>query len=151
MPALIEVLANDKKPRVRAEAAVSLGKIRPVSDPVGMALEQSLAKDSSMRVRLQARSVLLQFRWSGWKEPAPKKDEIPTARPKGPPTAQSNEPPLAPTLPPTPKVAPEPTTAPPAPVPIAPPVHEARPLPQGTPLPPPPGGDGGGPVLNPPG
>jgi len=140
-PALINVLMTDKKPGVRAEAALSLGKIRPVSDQVGVALEQALAKDSSMRVRLQARSVLLQYRWSGWKEPAPKKDEIPTARPKGPPTAQSNEPPLAPAPPPK---------APPAPVPVAPPVHEAQPLPQGPPLPAPPGGDGGGPALNPP-
>ena len=67
VPSLIEVLQSDKKPSVRAEAALSLGKIRPVSDGVGLALEQSLAKDSSMRVRLQARSVLLQYRWSGWR------------------------------------------------------------------------------------
>jgi HEAT repeats len=150
-PALIDVLMTDKKPGVRAEAVQSLGKIRPVSDQVGVALEQALAKDSSMRVRLQARSVLLQYRWSGWKEPAPKKDDMPTARPKGAPTKESNEPPLAPTLPPTPKGAPVATTPPPpAPVPIAPPVHEAQPLPQGPPAPPLPGGDGGGPVLNPP-
>src|SRR5450755_3752519 len=74
VPALIDVLLNDKKPGVRAEAAQSLAKIRPVSDQVGLALEQSLAKDTSMRVRLQARSVLLQYRWSGWKDPEPKKD-----------------------------------------------------------------------------
>jgi hypothetical protein len=96
VPTLIEVLQNDKKPGVRAEAALSLGKMRPVSDRVGVALEEALAKDSSMRVRLQARSVLLQYRWSGWKEPAAKKDETPTARPKGPPPTQSKEPPLAP-------------------------------------------------------
>ena len=35
VPALIEVLANDKKPGVRAEAAQSLGKIRPVSQQAG--------------------------------------------------------------------------------------------------------------------
>ncbi len=93
---LIDALLNDKKPGVRAEAAQSLGKIRPVSDPVGEALEQSLAKDSSMRVRLQARSALLQYRWSGWKEPVPKKDDIPTARPKDPPPVQSKEPPIGP-------------------------------------------------------
>ncbi len=149
VPALIDVLMTDKKPGVRAEAALSLGKIRPISDQVGIALEQTLAKDSSMRVRLQARSVLLQYRWSGWKEPAPKRDEIPTARPKGPPSVQSGEPPLAPALPPTPNATP--ALLPAAPVPVAPPVHEAQPLPQGPPLPPPPGGDGGGPVLNPPG
>ncbi|HVS40417.1 MAG TPA: HEAT repeat domain-containing protein [Gemmataceae bacterium] len=101
-PALIDALLNDKKPGVRAEAAQSLGKIRPVSDPVGEALEESLAKDTSMRVRLQARTALLQYRWSGWKEPAPKKDDIPTARPKDPPPVQSQEPPLAPNIPPAP-------------------------------------------------
>ena len=69
---------------------------------MGEALEQSLAKDSSMRVRLQTRSALVQYRWSGWKEPAPKKDDIPTARPKDPPPSQSKEPPMAPNIPPAP-------------------------------------------------
>ena len=82
VPTLIEALQNDRKPGVCAEAALSLGKIRPVTDRVGVALEQTLAKDSSMRLRLQARSVLLQYRWSGWKQPVVKKDETPTARPK---------------------------------------------------------------------
>ena len=54
IPALIDALLNDKKPSVRAEAAQSLGKIRPIADAVGAALEESLAKDGSMRVRLQA-------------------------------------------------------------------------------------------------
>ena len=102
VPALIDALLNDKKPGVRAEAAQSLGKLRPVSDAVGEALEQSLAKDSSMRVRLQTRSALVQYRWSGWKEPTPKKDDIPTARPKDPPPTQSKEPPMAPNIPPAP-------------------------------------------------
>jgi hypothetical protein len=102
VPALIDALLNDKKPSVRAEAAQSLGKIRPVSDAVGQALDQSLAQDGSMRVRLQDRSALLSYRWSGWKEPAPKKDDIPTARPKTPPPIQSKEPPLAPNIPPGP-------------------------------------------------
>src|SRR5262245_47583328 len=48
---LIEVLQNDAKPSVRAEAAQSLGKIRPITLPAGQALEQALAKDASMRVR----------------------------------------------------------------------------------------------------
>ena len=156
--ALIDALLNDKKPAVRAEAAVSLGKIRPLSDPVGLALEQSLAKDSSMRVRLQARSVLLQYRWSGWKEPPPKKDETPTARPKDPPPNQSKEPPLAPTLPSPPRTtpAPAPISPPPAaPAPVTRPTYQPRPvgpaqlLPVGPPVPGSPSDDG--PVLNPPG
>src|SRR5262249_24186660 len=66
VPVLIDVLLNDKKPAVRAEAAQSLGKLRPVSQQAGMALEQALAKGPSMRVRLQARSSLLQYHWAGY-------------------------------------------------------------------------------------
>jgi len=160
VPTLIEVLLGDKKPGVRAEAALSLGKIRPVSDKVGVALEEALAKDSSMRVRLQARSVLLQYRWSGWKEPVVKKDETPTARPKGPPPVQSKEPPLAPPAGKAPPLAQtsDRTLARPAPAPRllqipasgplnppSAPVLEAQPLPPASP-----GGDEQGPVLNPP-
>jgi hypothetical protein len=162
VPTLIEVLLNDKKPSVRAEAAQSLGKLRPVSDKAGMALEQALAKDSSMRVRLQARSVLLQYRWSGWKEPVVKKDETPIARPKEPPPPQSKEPPLAAPVSKAPPLAqtsarhaPQPASAPrlpptPTPVTVNPPpatAPEAEPLPT---EPTAPVGDEQGPVLNPP-
>jgi HEAT repeats len=162
VPTLIEVLHGDKKPGVRAEAALSLGKIRPVSDKVGVALEEALAKDSSMRVRLQARSVLLQYRWSGWREPAAKKDETPTARPKGPPPTQSKEPPLAPPAAKAPPLAqtsvrgaprsipaPRLLQIPTAPVSATPPsVIETPPLPSVTPAAP--SGDEQGPILNPP-
>ncbi|MGH7225567.1 MAG: HEAT repeat domain-containing protein, partial [Gemmataceae bacterium] len=66
VPILVDVLLTDSKPGVRAEAAQSLGKIRPISKQAGMALEQALGNDSSMRVRLQARSSLLQYHWSGY-------------------------------------------------------------------------------------
>ncbi|MFM7149742.1 MAG: HEAT repeat domain-containing protein, partial [Gemmataceae bacterium] len=49
--ALSEALLTDSKPNVRTEAAASLGKIRPVSQNAGEALEAALANDSSMRVR----------------------------------------------------------------------------------------------------
>ncbi len=39
MPVLVEALLTDKKPGVRAEAAQSLGKLRPISQQAGMALE----------------------------------------------------------------------------------------------------------------
>ena len=141
VPTLIDALLNDKKPGVRAEAAQSLGKIRPVSDQVGLALEQSLAKDTSMRVRLQARSVLLQYRWSVWKEPAAKKDEMPTARPKDPPPTQSQEPPLAPPS--------APAAAPPRLVPQPEPIPSLMPVPV-VPRPAPPAGADQGPELKPP-
>ncbi len=54
VPVLVDVLSTDQKPGVRAEAAQTLGKMRPISQQAGMALEQALTNDSSMRVRLQA-------------------------------------------------------------------------------------------------
>jgi hypothetical protein len=122
VPALIDALLVDKKPSVRAEAAQSLGKLRPVTTPVGAALEQALAKDTSMRVRLQARSSLLQYRWAGY---APKgKDEAPSQS-KEPPLAADLQPPPAQTGPP--RLAPVPATT--ASLPSSP-----RPLPVGTPV-----------------
>jgi hypothetical protein len=101
VPVLVDVLLTDKKPAVRAEAAQSLGKIRPVSQQVGLALEQALSSDASMRVRLQARSSLLQYHWSGYH--GSKKDEM---------ISQTKEPPLADdkTLPSAISTAPQPPT-----------------------------------------
>jgi hypothetical protein len=123
IPALIEAVFSDKKPAVRAEAVQSLGKLRPVNPAAGGAIEQALAKDSSMRVRLQARSSLMQYRWAGYS--AKGKDEAQT------PT-QTKEPPLA-AEPPAPAAANPPrlNTVPAAPVssPSSP-----RPMPVGTPV-----------------
>jgi hypothetical protein len=129
VPALIEATLTDKKPSVRSEAAQTLGKLRPVSAAAGAALEQALAKDSSMRVRLQARSSLLQYRWAGY-----------TAKGKDEPPTQSKEPPLATDLPAPvpaypPKLTPVPSpagTLPPAPraLPVATPVKRSQPPPE---------------------
>ncbi len=64
---LIDALRNDKRPLVRAEAASSLGKIKGIHDSVGMALENALANDTSMRVRLQARSSLMGYYLAGYR------------------------------------------------------------------------------------
>jgi hypothetical protein len=176
VPTLIEALLNDRKPAVRAEAAQSLGRLRPVSQEVGQALEQALHNDSSMRVRLQARSALLQYHWSGYhggKEP-PAIDSA--AKPQTPP---ADAPPVINTTARqpnrlTPLPAPvivnskpmparattqEPPLAPPvADTPPPPPSAVPRPLPPGpvparstppppSPLPPVPAGDG--PALEP--
>jgi hypothetical protein len=85
VPVLLDVLINDPKPSVRIEAAQTLGKLRPISQAVGQALEQALARDTSMRVRLQARSSLLQYHWSGYR--SPKKDVNPPPQTKEPPLA----------------------------------------------------------------
>jgi hypothetical protein len=155
VPALIDVLQNDRKPGVRAEAAQTLSRLRPVSAPVGQALEQAVAKDPSPRVRLQARSALLRYRWSGFSDPP--KDETPTARPKDPPPPQTKEPPLAPPPAPTPapppRLSPTPAPLPPSlsPAPVTPPPQTARPLPSGPAQPAPsPADDDRGPELAPP-
>jgi len=131
VPALVDALMTDPKPGVRSEAAQSLSKLRPVSKEAGWALEQAVAKDASMRVRLQARSALLHYHLAGYhggKEAAP-----------APPATQSSEPPLA-----APadaaaaarvqaKPASKPEKAPPA-VPAVNTNNEPRPLPSGPPL-----------------
>jgi len=75
---LVDVLQNDPKPSVRAEAAQSLGKLRPIAQTAGWALEEA-AKDSSLRVRLQARSALMSYRISGYRS-EPKVTEMPAAK-----------------------------------------------------------------------
>jgi hypothetical protein len=90
VPVLVDALLTDKKPGVRAEAAQSLGKLRPISQQAGMALEQALSNDSSMRVRLQARSSLLQYHWSGYHNV--KKDDL-LPQTKEPPLADEKTPP----------------------------------------------------------
>jgi hypothetical protein len=135
IPALIEALQNDRKIGVRIDAVHSLAKLRPVSSVVGEALEQAVAKDSSMRVRLQARSALLQYHWAGYRS---KKNEVP-------PLNTSREPPLAgsdaypPAIStrrsPPPPAESKPSNAPPLrPVPVPVPPPPTKPI---TPPPPP--------------
>jgi hypothetical protein len=141
VPALIEALQSDRKPAVRSEAAASLSKIRPVSPQVGQALEQTLSKDSSMRVRLQARSALLQYHWAGYRA-GTKPVETPLPQSKEPPTAipETKEPPrtATPAVAPTPQPKPAPQPMPPvtAPQPMPTP-SGSRPLPVGPDLTPP--------------
>lgn len=99
VPVLADVLLTDKKPAVRAEAAQSIGKLRPLSDQGGMALEQALANDPSMRVRLQARSSLMQYHWSGYH--SVRKDDL-VSQTKEPPLVDGKSPPIVnTTVPPT--------------------------------------------------
>ncbi len=89
MPALIEALKNDPSHSVRHEAVNTIGKLRPVSQPGGFALEQAAANDSSFRVRTAAKSTLVQ--WSllhGYRQ----------GRAADSVQNQTEEPPLAPPL-----------------------------------------------------
>jgi HEAT repeat protein len=130
IPTLIDALLNDKKPAVRAEAAATIAKIRPVSQAAGDALEQALDKDASMRVRLQIRKSLLEYHWAGYRQG--KKEDAPAVTTKEPPLADPKPAPgptpprLAPTDPPS-TMTPRPL--PPMPVQILAPVPQ--PLPQG--------------------
>src|SRR5213078_4587461 len=56
---------------VRSEAATSLGKLRPVSQQAGYALEQATANDTSMRVRMAARQALWQYHLVGFRSGKP--------------------------------------------------------------------------------
>lgn len=117
LPALVHALHHDPKPAVRLEALQSLGKIRPVTQAAGDALEQALANDASMRVRLQARSTLLQYHWAGYR--SGKKTDVPPLPSKEPPLAGPDLPPAIQTTRPTDRL---PAVAPPAPAPVALPV-----------------------------
>jgi hypothetical protein len=173
VPAMVQALLTDKKPAVRAEAAQSLGRMRPVSQEVGQALEQALHNDPSMRVRLQARSALMQYHWAGYhagQGPPPPAGDAAKA-PAAATGPQALPPVINTAATPPARLTPQPVSAPPAPLPVvqpvrttqepplAPPAPEkpadktaARPagaqrLPQGPPAPPP----GDGPSLEPPG
>ncbi|MBL8799018.1 MAG: HEAT repeat domain-containing protein [Planctomycetia bacterium] len=142
IPALLEAL-RDASADVRVQAVQALGKLRPVRPEVGQALEQAQNGDSSIKVRLQARTALWQYQLAGYR---PGKNEGP---PINPPTNVSAKP-LAPTTqeppllqaPATPPARRMPQAAPAsrlAPIPAAQPNPMptfARPLPSGTAKPP---------------
>jgi hypothetical protein len=71
MTGLIDALGRDASPAVRAEVAESLGRLRPVTQKAGYALEQALANDGSMRVRMSARSALWQYNLFGYRSGKP--------------------------------------------------------------------------------
>jgi hypothetical protein len=121
VPLLTDLLKNDPSSSVRAEAAHSLGRLRPASPAASEALDAAI-HDSALRVRWQARSALLFY---------PTTAAPPTA------TAKKGPPPL-----PAPVVVDSPRTAPanpvllpvPSPAPTIAPVRApdiARPLPRG--------------------
>ena len=131
IPVLIDVLQNDVAAGVRLQALHSVSSFRPVSQEVGEALERAQASDKSLRVRLQARTTLISYHWSGYHSGPKVQAQAPPVIVVGP---RVTEPPLAapeevPAIAPT--VAPSPSAPPPL---IAPPVTgEARPLPMGAP------------------
>ncbi len=162
VPALVDALQGDPKPAVRTEAAHTLGKLRPVSQPAGQALEKAAGHDHSLRVRLQARTALMFYHMAGYSGANAKKGEPPPAPGSGPGVRpRTDEPPLGtpPTTAEPPLAAPQPTPPPPSPAPVAqpapspaPPASLYRPMPSSGPAAPPvprPNLEDDGPVLGP--
>jgi hypothetical protein len=92
---LIDALGRDASPSVRAEAAASLAKIRPISQKAGYALEQAVSNDGSMRVRLAARQALWHYHLVGYRSGQPAepqtndKADATVSAPPGPSTPAS--------------------------------------------------------------
>jgi hypothetical protein len=106
MPILIDVLKHDPQAGVRLEVIQTLGKLRPISQNAGVAMEEALG-DSSWRVRWQARQTLWLYRASGYRSPAKPEEAAP------PSTAKAGQPKSRPNL--VPKDTPPPPLADPAP------------------------------------
>ncbi len=108
IPSLADAAQHDPKSGVRMEAIQSLAKLRPVSQRAGAAIEQA-THDDSMRVRLQARTLLWQYHLAGYHGSKTPDIGVPAT------TIHTEEPPLAAQPEPAPistfqiPVAPEPT------------------------------------------
>jgi hypothetical protein len=90
IPMLIDAARNDRAAGVRVEAVQSLAKFRPLSSEIGQVLEQA-EKDPSMRVKIQARTSLVQYHLAGYH----------SGKKTDPPLLQSNEPPQSVNRPPS--------------------------------------------------
>jgi len=174
IPGLIDALGRDNSPAVRSEAASSLGRLRPISQQAGYALEQAQNNDAAVRVRLAARQALLQYHIVGYRagkpQDAPMTGGSPNstaAAPAGPamrppigqptsrsvpvnPNRESPEPPLAvDPRPGTPTIRPKSVV--PAPTPSIPTNPGLQAVPKTAPPTPPPANPVDGPALPPPG
>jgi hypothetical protein len=125
---LADVLLTDASSSVRSEAADSLSRLRPVSQSAGLALEQALAKDSSMKVRMQARYALLQYHWAGYHGMS---KDAPLIQTKEPPLAKEGKPAMQMPLKPQQTGAKFGETPPPPPAPPADPPVVPTKLPKG--------------------
>lgn len=83
--ALIYSLEHDANPTVRAEAVQNLGRMRPVTQAAGQAVERAASKDAVLRVRFQAWSALKSLQLAGYRNRGPAAVEEYIA--KGPPAA----------------------------------------------------------------
>jgi hypothetical protein len=92
VPTLIAVLKYDQKAEVRVEIVQTLGKLRPVSQEAGRALEAAVS-DPSWHVRWQARQTLWGYHISGYRSaPQPQEASRSNGKPeaKAPPAPSAN-------------------------------------------------------------
>jgi hypothetical protein len=69
IPALIQSLQKDPSPTVRMEAVDTLGKLKPISQPAGLAMESALQTDPDLKVRDAIKAALWQYHLNGYKTP----------------------------------------------------------------------------------
>jgi hypothetical protein len=94
IPMLIDAARNDRAAGVRVEAVQSLAKFRPITSEIGQILEQA-EKDPSMRVKIQARTSLVQYHLAGYH--AGKKTDGPLMQTNEPPQSVNRPPSQYPT------------------------------------------------------
>ncbi len=126
VPTLAESAVRDTKSSVRSDALSSLSRIRPVTNVAGKALEHAAANDSHWPNRVQAKSALIRYQWSGYSSQAPEVAKKEGKAPLPSPVSSSSSP--------LPKIT---TIAPPAPVfpPVGTLTTQERPMPQSYPMP----------------
>jgi hypothetical protein len=95
VPALVDALQRDTCAAVRSEAAQSLGKLRPMSQEIGMVLRLAAGHDPSMKVRWHARTALLQYQMGGFRSPKEEGPQLPTTNQEPPLAVPDNPPPAA--------------------------------------------------------
>lgn len=94
MTVLVDAVLKDSATGVRAEAASTIGKLRPISQQAGYALEQAQSNDPAMRVRMAARQALWQYHIVGYRSgkptdpPAGNTAEATAQAPQQPPAQQ---------------------------------------------------------------
>ncbi|MGL6074098.1 MAG: HEAT repeat domain-containing protein [Fimbriiglobus sp.] len=70
IPALTLSLQKDPSPIVRIEAIDSLGKLKPVSQTAGLAMESALETEPDAKVRDSIKAALWQYHLNGYKTPS---------------------------------------------------------------------------------
>lgn len=92
LPTLIASLQRDPSTAVRSEVAETIGKLKPVSQVAGAALEQTFVSDPSESVRKSSQKALWDYHLNGYRSTGanaamPQTAEPPLAKPKSAPIA----------------------------------------------------------------